>query len=378
MYDDLHEFQHRRQDPRSRTAGPDFRTAYATGMARERVVAARAQGPAEQQVNYALRPETLDAYVGQRDLVRKLRIAVQAALSRGDPVDHTLFHGPPGLGKTTLAHVIANEIGTRVHVTTGPALTKPADLAGILNSVGERDVLFIDEIHRVSRVVEEYLYSAMEDFKIDITLDSGPHARAVTLPLKPFTLVGATTRMGLLAGPMRSRFGLAEHLDFYPPEDLRLILDASVSRLKLDAQGVALDELARRSRGTPRIANRILRRVRDYAAVEADARITPEVTEQALALEGIDDAGLDEQDRTLLRTIATVYEGGPVGIDAVAATLGEERDTIEDVVEPFLLQQGFLTRTRQGRRLTPKAFAHLGLASPAEPPADPQPSMFDG
>lgn len=345
-------------------------------MARERIVSGEEHNPEERRQNYALRPERFDGYVGQEALIRKLRIAVTAALGRDEPVDHALFHGPPGLGKTTLAHVIANEIGTRVHVTTGPALTKPADLAGILNSVGERDVLFIDEIHRLSKVVEEYLYSAMEDFKIDITLDAGAHARVVTMPLQPFTLVGATTRLGLLTGPMRSRFGLVEHLDFYEPADLQIILAHNARKLNVEAEPAALEELARRSRGTPRIANRLLRRVRDFAAVEADGRLTLEVTKLSLQLEAIDAAGLDEQDRAMLRTIIDVYHGGPAGVDAVAATLGEERDTIEDVIEPYLLQQGFLTRTRQGRRVTPKAYAHLGLVAPVRAEDD-ETTMFD-
>ena len=336
-------------------------------MARERILTGGDISPEERRQNFALRPETFDGYVGQPALIRKLRIAVSAAVGRDEPVDHALFHGPPGLGKTTLAHVIANEIGTRVHVTTGPALTKPADLAGILNSVGERDVLFVDEIHRLSKVVEEYLYSAMEDFKIDITLDAGAHARVVTMPLQPFTLVGATTRLGLLGGPMRSRFGLVEHLDFYAPADLQTILSHNAIKLGVQADPEALAELAQRSRGTPRIANRLLRRVRDFAAVEADGRLTLDVTRQSLQLEAIDPAGLDEQDRSLLRTIIDVYNGGPAGVEAIAATLGEERDTIEDVIEPYLLQNGFLTRTRQGRRVTAKSYAHLGLD---QPPAD--------
>ena len=340
-------------------------------------MAAESQGEPERRANYALRPDSLDHYVGQRDLVRKVRIAVEAALGRGEPVDHTLLHGPPGLGKTTLAHVIANEIGTRAHVTTGPALTKPADLAGILNNVGERDVLFIDEIHRVSRVVEEYLYGAMEDFKIDVTLDSGPHARVMSMPLEPFTLVGATTRLGLLTGPMRSRFGLVEHLDFYPVEDLLTILRANVTLLGVEADEEALAELARRSRGTPRVANRLLRRVRDFAAVEGDGTITPAITRRSLELEAIDEAGLDAQDRDLLLRLIDVYGGGPAGIDALAATLGEERDTLEDVIEPFLLQQGFLVRTRQGRRATPKAYAHLGRVAPAAGEEDGETTMFD-
>ena len=345
-------------------------------MARERIVSGETRGPEEQRANYALRPRWFADYVGQPALLRKLRIAVEAAKGRSEPVDHALFHGPPGLGKTTLAHVIANEIGTRVHVTTGPALTKPADLAGILNGVGERDVLFIDEIHRLSKVVEEYLYSAMEDFKIDITLDSGTHARVMTMPLQPFTLVGATTRLGLLTAPMRSRFGLQEHLEFYSPHELQTILVANAGQLSVEYEAEALTELARRSRGTPRVANRLFRRVRDFAAVEGDGQITLDMARRSLELEAVDAAGLDEQDRTLLRTIIEVYDGGPVGIEAVAATMGEERDTLEDVVEPFLLQQGFLTRTRQGRRVTARAWSHLGLTMPPAPVSD-TPTMFE-
>ena len=344
-------------------------------MARDRVVSAASAGVEEQRINYALRPTAFEGYIGQRDLIRKLRIAVEAARGRGEPVDHCLFHGPPGLGKTTLAHVIANEIGTRVHVTTGPALTKAADLAGVLNNLGERDVLFIDEIHRLNTVVEEYLYSAMEDFKIDVTLDTGPHARIITMPLPPFTLVGATTRLGLLTGPMRSRFGLVEHLEFYRPEELHTILSLNAQTLNLEADDLALDELARRSRGTPRVANRLLRRVRDFASVEGDGELTLPITRQSLKLEGIDEAGLDGQDKAFLRTLIDVYDGGPAGIEAIAATLGEERDTLEDVIEPYLLQQGFLMRTRQGRRVTRKAYEHLGVPMPAPPEQDA--TMFD-
>src|SRR6476659_4000995 len=274
-------------------------------MPRERIVQTESEGEAENRANYALRPTRFEQYIGQEQLIRKLRIAVQAAKSRNEPVDHTLLHGPPGLGKTTLAHVIANEVGAQVYVTNGPALTKGADLVGILTKLGKGDVLFIDEIHRLPAVVEEYLYPAMEDFKVDIPLDSGMHARAVTLDLRPFTLIGATTRIGLLTGPMRGRFGIDEHIEFYTSESLLEILRANAKLL-------ALRELAGRSRGTPRVANRLLRRVRDFAAVEGTGKLTLPITKSALELAGIDDRGLDDQDRTFLRTLIEVYEGGPV------------------------------------------------------------------
>lgn len=343
-------------------------------MARQRILSGTAAGEEEQRFNFALRPETFDHYVGQPELVRKLRIATRAAKQRGEPVDHALLHGPPGLGKTTLAHVIAREMDAKVHVTNGPALTKGSDLVGILSNLAEGDVLFIDEIHRLSAVVEEYLYPAMEDFKVDITIDQGNHARVVTIPVQPFTLIGATTRLGLLTGPLRGRFGISEHLEFYQPGDLQQILIANAAIMRIDTDTAALDELAKRSRGTPRVANRLLRRVRDFAQVEADGRLTTDVTRQALDLEAIDAAGLDEQDRAYLRTIIDIYDGGPVGVEAVAATLGEERDTLEDVIEPYLLQNAFVTRTRQGRRATKKAYEHLGLTF--REPRD-QPGMFD-
>jgi Holliday junction DNA helicase RuvB len=344
-------------------------------MPRDSIISTASQGPEEERINYALRPERFDQYVGQEQLIRKLKIAVTASRQRNEPMDHTLLHGPPGLGKTTLAHVIANEMGAKVHVTAGPALTKGADLVGLLSRVEERDVLFIDEIHRLPAIVEEYLYPAMEDYKVDIPIDSGMHARAVTVAVKPFTLIGATTRLGLLTAPMRGRFGIAEHLDFYSPESLGHILRANCVKLKLQYETPALDELASRSRGTPRVANRLLRRVRDFAQTEGAGVITLPITRAALELHRIDARGLDEQDRQFLKVMIEVYSGGPVGIEAVAATMGEERDTLEDVIEPYLLQNGFVTRTRQGRRATKTAYEHLGLRY--VPPKDETGALFE-
>jgi Holliday junction DNA helicase RuvB len=346
-------------------------------MPRQRIISSQAQGPEETRVNYALRPLRFDQYIGQKSLIDRLRIAVEAARGRREPVEHTLLHGPPGLGKTTLAHVIANEMDAKVHITNGPAMTKGADLVGILTRLDEGDVLFIDEIHRLPVVVEEYLYSAMEDFKVDIPVDSGMHARAVTIPLPRFTLIGATTRIGLLTAPMRGRFGINQHIEFYSPHDLNQILIANAALLKVQADAAALEELAGRSRGTPRIANRLLRCVRDYATVKGTGRLDLPIVRKALELEGIDARGLDNLDRSFLRTLIEVYGGGPVGIEAIAATLGEERDTLEDVVEPFLLQTrpALVTRTRQGRRATEHAYAHLGLPMPA--PAPTEPTIFD-
>ncbi len=330
-------------------------------MARERLISAGSTGEDENPQNYSLRPRNFEQYIGQEQMLRRLKIAVRAAVERKEPVEHVLLHGPPGLGKTTLAHVIANEVGAQVHVANGPAITRGADLSGILNRLGQGDVLFIDEIHRLPAVVEESLYSAMEDFKIDLTMDSGMHARTVTIPVKPFTLIGATTRIGLLTGPMRSRFGIVQHIEFYKPEALHEILRQNVKLLKVQSEDPALWELARRSRGTPRIANRLLRRVRDFAAVEGTGKLTVDIAKAALKLEGIDDRGLDEQDRTFLRTLINIYDGGPAGIEALAATMGEETDTLVDVIEPYLLQQALVTRTRQGRRATKSAFDHLDL-----------------
>jgi Holliday junction DNA helicase RuvB len=344
-------------------------------MARDRIVGPGSAGVEEEQYNYALRPVKFSQYIGQESLIRKLKIAVDAARGRGEPVDHILLHGPPGLGKTTLAHVVANEVGAQVHVTNGPALTKPADLVGILTKLNRGDVLFIDEIHRLSAVIEEYLYPAMEDFKVDVTLDQGAHARVMTIPVTPFTLIGATTRIGLLTGPMRGRFGISEHIEFYKPEALHEILKANAKLLKLEAADDALWELSRRSRGTPRVANRLLRRTRDFAAVEGDGKINLAITKLALQLAEIDEKGLDEQDRTFLRTLIDVYDGGPAGVEAIAATMGEERDTLEDVIEPYLLQNAFVMRTRQGRRATKLAYEHLGMKW--RPPKDPDGGLFD-
>ena len=315
----------------------------------------------------ALRPVRMDEYVGQAELVERLSIALEAVRQRGESMEHVLLHGPPGLGKTTLAHVIATEMGTRLYTTSGPALSKAGDLIGTLTKMGEGDVLFIDEIHRLPAAVEEYIYPAMEDFKVDFTVDSGMHAKVITVGLKPFTLIGATTRAGLLTQPLRSRFGIAHHLDYYDNAELRRILVRAVERLSMSGVSeTALDSIASRSRGTPRVALRLLRRVRDFAQVRSHGAPTPDVVEEALALEGVDGEGLDELDRKYLSTIFETYGGGPVGLEAIAATMGDDATTLEDVVEPYLLQKGFLARTRQGRCLTQRAGEHLGLQVPGD------------
>ena len=333
-------------------------------MSVERLVSRESLGKEEEQFNLALRPKTLDEYVGQRELVEKLRVSLEAAKTRGEPLEHTLLHGPPGLGKTTLAHIIAREMGTRLVVTSGPALVRPADLLGILTNLEKGDILFIDEIHRLSTVVEEFLYPAMEEFKVSITMGKGIYSNAINVSLKPFTLIGATTRSGLISAPLRSRFGIFYHLDFYPPEDLVEIIRRSAQLLNLVIDDDALWELAIRSRGTPRCANRLLRRVRDYAQVRADGKVTKKVAIEALEMEGIDSEGLDELDRKFLKTIIEYYDGGPVGIDSIAAAINEEVDTLVDVIEPYLLKAGFLARTPRGRKVTKKTYEHLGFPTP--------------
>jgi Holliday junction DNA helicase RuvB len=312
----------------------------------------------------SLRPASLQEYVGQRAIVDNLTVFLKAAQQRGEPLDHVLFAGPPGLGKTTLAHVIANEMGVAVKATSGPVIERGGDLAAIVSNLEEGDVLFIDEIHRLNRGVQEILYPAMEDFEIDIVLGQGPAARALKFNLPRFTLVGATTREGLLSSPFRARFGWVAVLDFYDPEDLAKIVARSADLLGVPIEMDACAQLARRSRGTPRIANRLLRRVRDFAEVEGDGRVTLPVVENALRRLDVDGRGLDKMDRRLLSTLVERFAGGPVGIEALAASIGEERDTIEEVYEPYLLQQGFLVRTRQGRIATRLTYQHLGLQPP--------------
>ena len=338
-------------------------------MAKERIVTAGAQ---EREREADADPRTLEIrrralreYVGQRELVERLAIALEAAKLRGDAMEHVLLHGPPGLGKTTIAHVIAAEMGTRAHVTSGPALTKAGDLVGTLTKMEDGDVLFIDEIHRLPAAVEEFIYPAMEDRRIDFTLDSGMNARVVTIALKRFTLIGATTRAGLLTQALRSRFGVMHHLEYYGHDDLVHILRRAAGILAVDGiTGDAFDAIATRSRGTPRIALRLLRRVRDFAEVRANGRADRAAVDGALRLEGVDERGLDELDRKYMRAIASIYGGGPVGLEAIAATLGEDAQTLEDLVEPFLLQIGFLARTRQGRRLTKAGADVIGFELP--------------
>ncbi|MGD9692316.1 MAG: Holliday junction branch migration DNA helicase RuvB [Phycisphaerales bacterium] len=335
-------------------------------MATQRIIEPAARSPEDERLNWSLRPTRLNEYIGQRDLVERVRIAVLAATQRSEPMEHLLLHGPPGLGKTTLASVIAAEMGVAAHTLSGAALSRASDLVGALTRLNDRDVLFIDEIHRLPPAVEEFIYPAMEDFRIDISVEQGMNARAVSLRLKPFTLIGATTRTGLISGPMRSRFGIAHHLDLYPPEDILVILQRSADLLSIThAPPDALQRIAVRSRGTPRIANRLLRRVRDYAQVRAQGRLDPRVVDEALALEGVDELGLDALDRAYLKALATTYNGGPVGLEALAATLNEDAGSLEDVVEPFLLQAGLVARTRRGRQLTPAGAARSGVNAPA-------------
>ena len=339
-------------------------------LGRERVVKSKKNNLVEKNeetslvegTTYDLRPKSFDDYIGQKAVVDTIVIAVTAAKKRGDPLDHSLFHGPPGLGKTTIAHIIAKELGSQLIHTSGPALDRPGDVVGLLSNLKVSDVLFIDEIHRLSHAVEEYLYSAMEDFRIDFVTGSGAFAKTINLPLKPFTLIGSTTRAGMLSAPLRERFGLAYHLDYYSTGELSKVASRSAGILGLEIDAAGAEEIAKRSRGTPRIANRLLRRVRDYSQVKYSGKINRDIAVEALNKEGVDSIGLDRLDRLYLETLARNYQGGPAGIQALAATINEDNQTLEDVVEPFLLKIGFIVRTPQGRKVTTDGMSHVGYS----------------
>ncbi|MEP7308314.1 MAG: Holliday junction branch migration DNA helicase RuvB [Acidobacteriota bacterium] len=332
-------------------------------MTEDRLVASR-RVDEDAQYEEGLRPSRLDQYIGQDRIRENLQVAIAAARQRGEPLDHVLLHGPPGLGKTTLAYVIANEMGVSVRATSGPAIEIPGDLAGIVTSLAAREVLFIDEIHRMSPAIEEILYPALEDYEVDIVIGQGPSARTQKVPVKPFTLIGATTRTGLLTSPLRSRFGITHRLEFYTPADLEEIVRRSARILDVPIEDVAAAEISRRARGTPRIVNRLLRRVRDYAQVRAGGTITLDVAVAGLKLLEVDEHGFDEIDRKLLRTIIDKFGGGPVGLNTIAAAISEEKDAIEDIYEPYLIQIGFLDRTPRGRIATPRAYEYFGLPEP--------------
>ena len=322
------------------------------------------ESPEEVRIEASIRPRLLDEYLGQQPVREQMKVYIEAARRRGEAMDHVLIFGPPGLGKTTLSNVIANELGVNLRTTSGPVIERPGDLAALLTNLKANDVLFIDEIHRLSPVVEEILYPAMEDYQIDIMIGEGPGARSVKIDLPPFTLVGATTRAGMLTNPLRDRFGIVARLEFYTPEELQRIVTRSSGLLELPISQDGALEIAKRSRGTPRIANRLLRRVRDYADVRADGNATREVADAALTMLDVDSRGLDVMDRKLLQTVIEKFMGGPVGVDNLAAAIGEERDTIEDVLEPYLIQQGYLQRTPRGRMATANAYQHFGLIQP--------------
>jgi Holliday junction DNA helicase RuvB len=333
-------------------------------MSEERVISAATEGDVEQQIELSLRPKWLREYIGQKKAKENLSIFIQAARKRSQPLDHVLLYGPPGLGKTTLAHIIANEMSTEIKSTAGPVIEKAGDLAALLTNLAEGDVLFIDEIHRLNPAIEEVLYPAMEDYQLDIIIGQGPSARSIKLELPKFTLVGATTRAGLISAPLRGRFGIPLHLDFYPVEDLEVIVNRSADILGVTVEASGVRELAKRSRGTPRISNRLLRRVRDIAEVLHDGRITDHVAADALNRMEVDTYGLDEIDRKLLTTIIDKFDGGPVGLGTLSASISEEKDAIEEIYEPYLIQIGFLNRTPRGRTATRLAYEHLGLNFP--------------
>ena len=332
----------------------------------ERIVSRQPQEE-DQQWEPTVRPKVWDEYVGQDKVKENLRVFIEAARARREPLDHVLFHGPPGLGKTTLAYLLATELQVGVRATSGPVLERPGDVAAILTNLEDRDVLFVDEIHRMNRVVEEILYPAMEDFQLDLVIGQGPHARTIKLDLPRFTLVGATTRVGLLTAPLRNRFGVVHRLDYYSDEELDRIIVRSAKVLGVEISPEGATELARRSRGTPRVANRILRRVRDFAQVLGDGVITQELAHMALERLEVDERGLDDMDRRILQTLIGKFDGGPVGLETLAIAVGEEKDTIEDIYEPFLIQVGFLARTPRGRTVTRLAFVHFGLTPRARP-----------